>query len=100
MFSQLTRWGNFGDREEELTSQRLKADRSTVPSRMETVNGCLVARSYIPRCRAIHAAVVPASTPPPSIAAAASLLQLRYNSTSLGGSSVQLISSTPRSFFT
>ena len=52
-----------------LTSQRLKVDRSMVPSRMETVNGCRVARSYICWCLSIHAAVVPASTPSPSIAA-------------------------------
>lgn len=52
-----------------LTSQRLKADMSTVPSRMETVNGCRVARSYMCRCFSIQAAVVAVSTPPPSIAA-------------------------------
>ena len=52
-----------------LTSQRLKVDRSMVPSRMETVKGCRVARSYICWCLSIHAAVVLASTPSPSIAA-------------------------------
>lgn len=61
--------GNRGTESLRLTSQRLKADMSTVPSRMETVNGCRVARSYMCRCFSIQAAVVAVSTPPPSIAA-------------------------------